>query len=90
MLCFAMLRGFRVDAEPTILFVESTVSTSRIKSLQNLYCFTFSLRCGSLAVCNDACQEDCAAASLYAVRQTTKTIFLFLSTVNVKPLAENA
>jgi len=64
MLCFAMLRGFRVDAEPTILFVESAA----FKSLQNLYCFTFSLRCESLAVCNDACQEDCAAASLYAVR----------------------
>lgn len=39
------------------------------------FAFTFGLRCGSLSVCNDGCQEDCVATSLYAVRQITKTIF---------------
>jgi hypothetical protein len=72
MLCFAILRGFLVDAESTILFFESAASTPRIKSFQNL---TVGLRCESLSVCNDGCQEDCVATSLYAVRQTTKKDF---------------
>ena len=52
---------------------------------RTLYCFTFGLRCESLSVCNDGCQEDCVATSLYAVRQTTKTIFFVSQPVNAEP-----
>ena len=88
MLRFAILRGFRVDAESTILFVESAESTPRIKSLQTLLL----LLIASPSACGaEVCQFAMTGVKKIAPLRPSmryarpKNDFLCLLTVNAEP-----
>ena len=79
--CYALPFSGDSVSMPNPLFCSSKARSRLLASsrFRPFYCFTFGLRCGSLSVCNDGCQEDCAATSLYAVRQTKKRFSLSLN-----------
>jgi hypothetical protein len=85
MLRFAILRGFRVDAESTILFVESAESTPRIKSPSDPFIASPSA-CGA-EVCQFAMTGVKKIAPLRPSMRYArpKNDFLCLLTVNAEP-----